>query len=77
MSRRVDGGAAGPSTLPGSWPLRGKYRTHRNDKGMKSSPVGNNTRKSRMHSGLRWQTVRAAARRGTECVRCGAYDPKA
>lgn len=50
--------------------LKAKYTTRSTAKNMKSNPNGNNARKSPMSKGLRWHTVSAASRRGSNCVGC-------
>lgn len=50
--------------------LKRKFTARSTGKRMKSNPNGNNARKSPNHSGLRWHTAKAAARRGPNCVGC-------
>lgn len=56
---------------------KAKFKARSTGKAMKSNPSGNSARKSKMHSGLRWQTVKGAARRGSNCPACAGYDGKA
>jgi hypothetical protein len=51
-------------------PLKAKYTTPPRDKGMKSSPGGNNAKKSSRVKGMRWATAAAFARRGPNCSGC-------
>lgn len=56
--------------MPVPMTLRAKYREQPAIKRQKSPANGNNTHKSPQHKGLRWATVRAWSRRGTNCVGC-------